>query len=87
LERPKPESESPSEPSVQKFRITGDIPPEIWNRLGTKILPKLRSGVDLKVGITFSVIVDKNLAQGFETDLKQILQDLGIDERVRIESL
>lgn len=75
------------EPSLRTFRISGDIPPEIWNRLGTKILPKLRSGTDLKVGITFSVTVDKNMGQSFETDLKQILQDLGIDERVRIESL
>src|SRR5207245_1886238 len=27
------------------------VPPEVWNRLGTKILPKLRSGSDLKIGL------------------------------------
>jgi hypothetical protein len=82
-----PASEPRTEASVRKFRITGDIPPEIWNRLGTKILPKLRNGADLKIGISFSVTVDSSMGQGFEADLKQILQDLGIDERVKIESL
>ena len=47
------------EPSVRKsFRIPGDIPPEIWNRLGTRILPRLRSGRDLKVGVMFELTDD-----------------------------
>ncbi|MBC7336796.1 MAG: AAA family ATPase, partial [Clostridia bacterium] len=28
------------------LRLVGTVPPELWNRLGTKILPKLRSGAD-----------------------------------------
>jgi hypothetical protein len=74
-------------PAVSKriFRISGDVPPEIWNRLGTKILPKLRSGSDLKIGIDFSVTVDGQLEKNFQTDLKQILEDLGLTGRVQIE--
>ena len=71
--------------TIKSFRIVGDVPPEIWNRLGTKILPKLRSGSGLIIGIEFSVTVDGQLAQGFEADLKQILEDLGLTDRVRIE--
>jgi hypothetical protein len=86
---PCPETTPEAEPSqglmTRTFCISGQVPPEIWNRLGTKILPKLRSGADLKVGINFSVTVDKNLAQGFETDLKQILQDLGLADKITIE--
>lgn len=67
------------------FRISGDVPPEIWNRLGTKVLPKLRSGSDLKIGIEFSVTIDGQLAQSFETDLKQILEDLGLTGRIHVE--
>ena len=67
------------------FRISGHVPPEVWNRLGTRILPKLRSGSDLKIGIEFSVTVDSGLARGFEADLKRILEDLGLAGRVRIE--
>ena len=72
--------------ATQTFRIRGDVPPEVWNRLGTKLLPKLRSGSDLKIGIEFSVTVETGVAQSFQTDLKQILDDLGLSGRVRIEA-
>lgn len=67
------------------FRIVGEIPPEIWNRLGTRILPKLRSGSNLHVGIQFSVSLDSGVSQNFETELKQILDDLELTGSVRIE--
>ncbi len=67
------------------LRIFGAIPPEIWNRLGTKVLPKLRSGRDLKVGVEFSVAVDASVAASLESDLRQALADLGISGQVRIE--
>ena len=66
------------------LQLAGDVPPEIWNRLGTKILPKLRSGNDLHAGIEFSVKVDATLAHGMETELRQILNDLGLGQRVEI---
>ena len=82
---PEPEPEPAPGAATRTFRISGDVPPEIWNRLGTKVLPKLRSGSDLKIGIEFSVTVEGQLAQSFETDLKQILEDLGLAGRVKIE--
>jgi hypothetical protein len=66
------------------LRISGNVPPEIWNRLGTKILPKLRSGTDLKIGVEFSVTVDAIAAPSLEADLKQLLQDLGLRDKIRI---
>lgn len=71
--------------AVRTFRIRGDMPPEVWNRLGTKVLPKLRSGLKLKIGIEFLVTVESGVAQSFQTDLKQILDDLSLSGRVRIE--
>ncbi|NLG01020.1 MAG: ATP-binding protein [Lentisphaerae bacterium] len=82
---PEPEPESTPGAGTRTFRISGDVPPEIWNRLGTKVLPKLRSGSDLKIGIEFSVTIDGQLAQSFETDLKQILEDLGLTGRIYVE--
>ena len=64
--------------ATRMFRITGDVPPEIWNRLGTKVLPKLRGGSELKIGIEFSVAVEAQIAQGFEADLRQTFEDLGL---------
>ena len=49
------------------------------------MLPKLRAGNDLSVGIKFSVSVSSQLAQNMETDLQQILDELGLGDRVRVE--
>ena len=85
--QPEPGPEPGPSPGTQKTRLqlAGTVPPEIWNRLGTKMLPKLRSGDDLKIGIEFSVSVNSQFAQNMETDLKQILDDLGLGDRVRVE--
>jgi hypothetical protein len=84
---PVPTSEPEPEPgtTTKTFRIWGDVPPEIWNRPGTKILPKLRRGSDTKIGIEFSVTIDGQLERTFEADLKQIFDDLGLTGRAQIE--
>ncbi|RJQ44118.1 MAG: ATP-binding protein [Gaiellales bacterium] len=79
-----PELEPVSGIAKRTFRISGDVPPEIWNRLGTKMLPKLRGGSGLKIGIEFSVTVDGQNAQSLENDLKQILEDLGLTRCIEI---
>ncbi len=81
---PGPESKSAPGAATRTFRISGDVPPEIWNRLGTKILPKLRSGSNLEIGVQFSVTVSGEVAQSFEADLRQILEDLGVADRLQI---
>jgi hypothetical protein len=70
---------------TKTLRLVGSVPPEVWNRLGTKILPKLRSGSDLTVGLEFSVTVKADAAGGLATELRQILQELGLAETVRVE--
>ncbi len=80
---PDPEP-TPGTPT-KTIRLIGAVPPEMWNRLGTKVLPKLRSGADLKVGVDFSVTVNRDVAGSLTADLRQILDDLGLSEQVRIE--
>jgi hypothetical protein len=63
----------------------GAIPPEVWNRLGTRILPKLRAGSDLTIGLDFSATVKADTAAGLAAELRQILQELGLGEIVRVE--
>jgi hypothetical protein len=72
-------------PSTRILRLTGSVPPEVWNRLGTKVLPKLRAGTDLRIGVDFSVTVSANAAGGLESELLQILQELGLSDVIRIE--
>ncbi len=71
--------------STRTLHLVGIVPPEIWNRLGTKILPKLRTGSGLKIGLEFSVTVPADSANGLATELRQILQELGLAEAVRVE--
>ena len=84
---PEPGAGPKPSPASQKttLRLAGTVPPEVWNRLGTKMLPKLRSGDDLTVGIEFSVSVSSQFVQNMETDLQQILDDLELGDRVRVE--
>ena len=84
---PEPESHPEPGPDTQKttFRLSGTVPPEVWNLLGTKLLPKLRSGDNLRVGIELSMSVSTNYAQNMETDLQQILNDLNLSRQVHVE--
>ena len=69
----------------QTIRVHGEVPPEIWNRLGTKLLPKLKSGQDLRVGIDLVVTAEGPDAEALRADLGRILQDLGISEKVSVD--
>jgi hypothetical protein len=73
-----------SQATSYTLRLTGMIPPELWNRLGTKLIPKLRSGDELTARVEFSVSVSSSQAQTLETELRQILDDLGLNN-LRIE--
>jgi hypothetical protein len=70
---------------TRTLRLVGTVPPEIWNRLGTRIIPKLKSGSDLKIGIDFSVTVNADSVRSVESDLRQILEDLGLKGKIQIE--
>jgi hypothetical protein len=64
--------------STRTLHLVGTIPPEVWNRLGTRILLKLRSGSELKIGLDFSVTVSADSANSLAMELRQILQELSL---------
>lgn len=82
-----PETKGDRKPGQETttLHLVGSVPPEIWNRLGTKILPKLRSGDELSIRVDFSVKVKPDQARDLTADIRQILSDLGLSDRVRIE--
>jgi hypothetical protein len=87
-DKTEPEKEQDRKPGGEEpvaLRIVGDIPTEVWNRLGTKVIPKLKSGTDLKVGVDFRVKCSPGSVDTLEADLNQILNDLGLSAKVRIE--
>jgi Protein of unknown function (DUF499) len=72
------------EAAARILRLVGTIPPESWNRFGTKVLPKLRAGSDLRIAIDLSVRVEgKNVSAAAE--IRQALDDLGLAPDIRVE--
>jgi len=69
------------------LRVHGDIPAEVWNRLGTRLLPKLRAGGGhgLKVGVSFELTTSGADAAALQADLRQVLDDLTLGDRVCID--
>ena len=84
---PVPPAPAPGETTDKVLRVHGDIPAEVWNRLGTRLLPKLRGGggQNLKVGVSFELTTNGADAAAMAADLRQILDDLTLGDRVRID--
>lgn len=59
------------------------IPPEIWNRVGNKLIPKLRTGEGLEVSVGLTVTVARSQRGHFLVEVRQILSDLGLVDKVR----
>jgi len=72
--------------TTKTLHLVGTVPPEVWNRLGTKILPKLRSGSDLRIDLEFTVTVKADAAGSLAAELQQILQELGLGEALRVDT-
>jgi hypothetical protein len=69
----------------RRFSISGKIAPEAWNRLGTKIIPKLRFGNNLEINVTLSTTVDDGQADLFQAEIQQILDDIEVSDSLKIE--
>jgi hypothetical protein len=82
---PTPEPTPPAAAGKIRLRVSGTVLPELWNRLGTKVLTKLRSGEDLRVGIDLTVTVESAFAKNMETEIGQALDELGIADRMHID--
>jgi hypothetical protein len=72
--------------SKKTIHISGTIPPEVWNRLGTKLLPKLKAASSLRLGLDFSLDLDADTAAMLQVEVEQILQDLNLAEQLCIQS-
>lgn len=77
---------TPAPEQTVRLSLRGPIPPEQWNKLGTKLIPKLRaSGQGLSLTVEASLDVTANDLNRVESDLRQALRDLGLEGLVQIE--
>jgi hypothetical protein len=75
----------PAADQIVRLSLCGTIPPELWNKLGTKLIPKLRtSGQGLSLRVEASLGVPAKDLSHVESDLRQALFDLGLEGSVQI---
>ena len=72
-------------PEKVTLRLTGSIPPDMWNRVGLVLVPKMRVG-DLTLSVDLAVRVDAAAAPALESDLRRALADLGIAAGARLDA-
>ena len=85
---PSPNQEEPDTEettATQSIRIHGEIPSESWNRIGTKLVTKLRGTQALKVGVSFDVTAEHSRAPTLLAEVRQILDELQLGGDVRID--
>lgn len=71
--------------SPVQLRFSGSLPPELWNRFGIKIVPKLRSGHGVQVSLDIQVEVAAAGAESAKTDIEQALTDLGLGDKIKVQ--
>jgi hypothetical protein len=70
---------------TRTLRVSGSVPPEVWNRLGTRLIPKLKTGSDLQLLFNAKLTVDASTALSLKKDLEQALADLGLSDRLDVD--
>jgi hypothetical protein len=68
------------------LRVRGAVTPEVWNKLGVRILPRLRAGSKVCLGIDFSCELNIDDVQAVQTELRQALSDLRLEKAVTIST-
>jgi Protein of unknown function (DUF499) len=70
---------------VHTLTLTGAIPPELWNKVGIRIIPKLRSAqTEPHLGVNFDLQIAGNQAVQLVRDLQQAITDLGLSEQIKV---
>lgn len=82
---PEPQPEPFPQPTKAPIQVSGTMPAEVWNRFGTRILPKLRAGEDLKIKVELSATFDGSAANEMKAELRQLLRDLALEGSFNVE--
>ena len=64
--------------------IDGALPPEVWNRFGHKILPKLHGKDDLRINIRLQVSADRPMADSLKADVTRAVEELMLGDQLQI---
>jgi len=68
----------PAEPEIIELLVKGTIPFEVWNKLGTRLIPKLKSGKNLSLSLEARLDLSSQDRENFEKELKRVLEELNL---------
>ncbi|MGH7466993.1 MAG: DUF499 domain-containing protein [Longimicrobiales bacterium] len=71
---------------LMRLRIHGRIPPELWNRVGAKLLTKLKQHEALQVAIDLQATLDEARAEQLVRELRESVADLALEQTIRVEA-
>jgi hypothetical protein len=68
-----------------RIQVSGNIPIEQWNRLGTRLLTRMRAIGTVTASICLSCDAEAGAMAGAFSELKQTLQDLGLSDQLQLD--
>ncbi len=85
---------SPIQPDAKKvaarrvqLSISGTVLPEVWNRLGTRLIPRLRPLKALRIDVKFVCEVEAEGHATATSDIRTTVEELGLSETLRITEI
>jgi hypothetical protein len=75
---------TPSESTVT-LRVHGSVSPEVWNRLGVRLIPKLKSGQNFSLSFDAAVQAQGDFGRHLAQEIRQILAELGLADSVSLD--
>ena len=76
----------PTPPGLKAtIQLAGSIPPESWSRFGTRVIPQMNLGAQMRTVIHISVTLDTTSANDLKSELEQILRDLNLSEFLEVK--
>ena len=83
-EQEREQATAEEKPRTVVLRVKGTVTPEVWNKLGVRLLPRLRAGKSLQLNVDFTCELTSEEAHSVEAELKQALADLRLSDRVSV---
>jgi hypothetical protein len=74
----------PLPPRVVVIRISGEVPSKQWNKIGIKLIPKLRSTNGLHIEVVMTGNLDGTAATTFLEEVNQAINDLGLHAKLNV---
>ena len=84
-EEPRGPAEPPTSDQLAVVSATGNIPAEQWNRLGTRLIPKMRAAGTVTATIRLEAEMDPTRAAALAIELRQIIDEIGLSGSVLIK--